>query len=187
MKRTLMLPAALAAALACASCAPPRGGDDVLRVPVCPPDMVGVPGGHFTYGDRWVQGTGPQRLQLRGFCIDRYEHPNRPGEAPTVTVTWLEAKGHCAELGKRLCSEFEWEKAARGPTGLAFPYGSRFDGAACRYFGLSQDPAYRTGKHSRCKSPCGAYDMSGGVWEWTENPFKPGSGEVSVRGGFSAK
>ena len=176
----------IALAVVAASCAPARKGDLILRNPKCPEDMVAVPGGPFIYGDPAIKGSAAERVYLRGFCIDRYEHPNQPGSPPTVNVTWLEAGAECQKIGKRLCTEFEWEKAARGPSGLAYPYGVRFDAGACRYFGLRQDPAYRTGTHIACKSSYGVFDMSGGVWEWTENPYKPGSKEAVVRGGYSA-
>ncbi len=150
--------------------------------------MVAVGGGPFTYGDKELK-TRHEAIHLRGFCIDRYEHPNQPNVAPTVNVTWLEANSYCLRQSpqKRLCTEFEWEKAARGPSWRPFTYGSRFDREACRSFDLGQQPGYRTGTHLACKSPYGASDMSGGVWEWTENPFKPGSRERVIRGGFSPK
>jgi formylglycine-generating enzyme required for sulfatase activity len=174
-------------ALACASCAPPRGEDPILQKLDCPEGMVAVGGGPFVYGDDGIPGSSSEKLWLRGFCIDRYEHPNRPGVEPTTSVTWLEAAALCQAQGRRLCTEYEWEKAARGEDGLAYPYGGTFRQDACRYSDLAQEPAYRTGTHLACKSPCGAYDMSGGVWEWTAGPFSPAGSDRVVRGGFNPR
>ena len=188
IKRRALLLIAVGALLSGASCAPPRDRDDPILVALKAPEgMVPVPGGPFIYGDAAVPGSIPRRLHLRGFCIDRYEYPNKPGAPPMVGVTWIEAEALCAEQGKRLPTEFEWEKADRGPAGQPYSYGSRFDPQAARIFSLASEPAYRTGSYLRCKSPYGAFDMTGGVWEWTANPFTPGSKEISVRGGFSIK
>ena len=52
-------------------------------------------------------------ILIGDFYIDRYEYPNRRGSLPRVSVTWTEAQSLCRALGKRLCTEAEWERAAR--------------------------------------------------------------------------
>ena len=58
-----------------------------------------------------------------GFCMDRYEFPNRAGQAPVGKVVHKEAVEACEKVGKRLCSALEWEKACKGPSNQIYSYG----------------------------------------------------------------
>ena len=76
------------------------------------------------------------------FYIDMYEYPNQRGTLPKVDVTWGEAESLCAEQGKRLCTEQEWQKACTGPQNFAYSYGDRIrvgalQYALCRRWGLA--------------------------------------------------
>jgi len=77
-------------------------------------------------------------------------------ENPVVWVNLDEAKGYCRSIGKRLPTEEEWEKAARGTDGRIYPWGSRFE----------IDRKDTSG-------PFGTHDMAGRVWEWTDSWFRP--------------
>jgi formylglycine-generating enzyme required for sulfatase activity len=156
----------------------------------CPDGMVLVPPGKFRYGDEEVTGrrTGEE---IGAFCIDRYEYPNREGARPTAGVSWIEAAAICRGKGKRLCTEYEWEKAARGPRGQRYPWGNIFDPSAC-----ALDPGapgeHLAGARPRCRSYYGVYDMGGSVWEWVQNKWQddaaaPDAGGTErrvVRGGW---
>jgi iron(II)-dependent oxidoreductase len=121
---------------------------------------------------------------------------------PALYVTWAEAKDLCMTKGKRLPTEAEWEKSARGATGNLFPWGQAAPNSALAMFGqhhvheipiLAAVDSYEAGK-----SPYGLHHMSGNVAEWVEdwfgsdyyaymperNPPGPTSGRYkSVRGG----
>lgn len=126
---------------------------------------------------------------LRRFCIDRYEWPNRVGELPLVYVNWLEAKDHCASVGKRLCRRSEWTLACEGPKRLPYPWGYRRQPSPCNIdrsavpfdaYALEREAdreeelarlwqADPIGSHPNCVSAFGVYDLSGNVDEWTDN------------------
>lgn len=108
-------------------------GPDGTTNPPCPPDMVGVPGGRS--------------------CIDRYEWPNKAGQAPAVGLSGLpefadveagrtmDAESLCASVGKRVCGLTEWNASCRGPERSRYPFGESLpdprattaDNAPCNY------------------------------------------------------
>jgi formylglycine-generating enzyme required for sulfatase activity/NAD-dependent SIR2 family protein deacetylase len=106
---------------------------------------------------------------------------------PVVNVDWWDALAYARWAGKRLPTEKEWEKAARGIDGRIYPYGNEFDLNKCN---VAESGIYRTTpvkKYESEKSPYGCYDMSGNVWDWCLDTFEFGisSREATrvVRGG----
>ncbi len=143
--------------------------------------MVLIPAGKFIFG----KDDKKKELSLPAFKIDKYEVTNRQfakfnldykydagaDNFPATMVSFNDATDHCAALDKRLPTEQEWEKAARGTDGRIYPWGNEFDVAA----GVFKDTDFegnpaqklKVGTHPKGQSPYGVHDMSGNVWEWT--------------------
>ena len=134
------------------------------------------PPGSCPEGMVWISGR-PQ-----GFCIDRYEYPNRRGRFPLVVPDLQRASALCAEQGKRLCSRKEWRLACGGAEDRLYPYGDEFDPVKCpvRPPGGNPVPLQPSGSWPECRTPEGVYDMSGNLAEWVaEGILMGGSGALS--------
>ncbi len=92
------------------------------------------------------------------------EYYNVP-DYPVARIDWYDAYAYAAWAGKRLPTEAEWEKAARGMDGRNFPWGNEWDPIRCN---LSGEPK-PGGSIENGKSVYGCYDMAGSVYEWCDD------------------
>jgi formylglycine-generating enzyme required for sulfatase activity len=128
-------------------------------------------GGHIC-ADTKVENPDSHLVYEKGRYMVERGYDNHP----VTEVSWYGAQAYCERYGKRLPSEAEWEKAARGTDGAAYPWGEEFDPHK-----LNSD--YRVGdttpvgSYTGGASPYGAYDMAGNVWEWVTDWYAayPGS------------
>lgn len=160
-----------------------------------------TPGTHEFWAE--VTALGDEAAQERARKI--FDRPfDRPGYwddpalsspgRPVVGINWYEASAYCKWLtaitGKefRLPTEFEWERAARGEDGRAYPWGNEFDPRKCNSV---EGQIYRTtpiGLFPNGVSPHGVFDSSGNVYEWTGSWYKAYSGQaVDLRDDYGEK
>ncbi|MBL8026906.1 MAG: SUMF1/EgtB/PvdO family nonheme iron enzyme [Fibrobacteres bacterium] len=118
---------------------------------------------------------------IKSYCIDKWEYPNRRNSLPLVDVTWAEAADSCRMVGKRLCTESQWEAACAGRFNYAYPYGRDYQVGKCNT--ESSELSY-IGDNTSCASPYGVYDLSGNAYEWTSTAYSDKMVEKKVmRGG----
>ena len=162
-----------------------------------PAGMVLVPGGTFIRGASVrAPDEAPQaEIDVPSFYIDKYEvthaefkevfpdhkFPEGRENFPVSGVSWNQAMDYAKAVGKRLPTEPEWEKAARGTAGLEFPWGDEFNVAACNTKVSEVGGPAERGKYIEGLSPYGCVDMAGNVYEWTSDWYQayPGNTEVT--------
>jgi formylglycine-generating enzyme required for sulfatase activity len=141
-----------------------------------------------------------RKVYLKGFYIDKYEvtniqykafidaltlpapygwekrmYPDGRGDHPVVNVSWFDAHLYCTWAGKRLPTETEWEKAARGPGGNRYAWGNEYDE---KKGNIGTHATAPVGSYKEDKSPYGVYDMAGNVMEWVDDWYGPYPGNT---------
>ena len=101
---------------------------------------------------------------------------------PATDLTFEEAHACCAWAGGRLPTGDEWEAAARGPDGRAWPWGEVFEAERCACVESGWGWTAPVTAHPEGASPCGAQQLAGNVWEWVSDRTEEGAWRA-VRGG----
>ncbi|MFQ5595966.1 MAG: formylglycine-generating enzyme family protein, partial [Anaerolineae bacterium] len=122
-----------------------------------------------------TQDEDPDSHILYNYRSRRYVVEAGYERHPVVKVSWYGAQTYCEQRGKRLPTEAEWEKAARGPAGFVFPWGNRFDINKANVDQVVGDTT-PVGSYQHGVSPYGAYDMAGNVWEWVADWYQAYAG-----------
>ena len=106
---------------------------------------------------------------------------------PVSNVTWHDANDFCRWQQKRLPSEAEWEKAARGTNGLEYPWGNDWEAKKLNIGAKAEnedEPALPSGSYPDDKSTYGVFDLAGNVSEWVDDWYKPYPGNNYVSKDF---
>lgn len=166
-------------------------------------NMVLIPAGEFQMGSKAAEDETLHIVHLPAYFIDKYEVTQEQFEKvvgsnpsdfqgknlPVEQVTWYEARDYCKAVGKRLPTEAEWEKAARGKTGTVYHWGDAIDGYYAWYWDNSQRSTHPVG--SRKPNVSGLHDMSGNVWEWVADyyvdNYYQASPKENPKGPFTSK
>jgi formylglycine-generating enzyme required for sulfatase activity len=174
--------------------------------------MVEIPEGPFAMGFDGTQALEDERpmhqVWLSAFFMDLHEvttaqyasflaATNRPapwqwngvdlsqhGDRPVIGVDWLDADAYCRWKGKRLPTEAEWEKSARGTDGRLYPWGNRVPSEAVANFALGARFSYSQVlipvlSYEQGRSPYGLYQMAGNVGEWVQDWYAASYYEIS--------
>jgi len=170
--------------------------------------MVLVPDGEFLKGSRSFKDNPPRKTLVKAFYIDTYEvtveryakflkqgsdtqripagwddvNLGAHRKHPVAGTNYFDAYSYCRWVGKRLPTNDEWEKAARGTDGRKYPWGNEkphesmtnFNKNYCFFCNVYDEKISPIGSFQKDKSPFGVFDMAGNVTEWVDEGNRRG-------------
>src|SRR5437773_4145839 len=168
-----------------------------------PQGMVVIPAGEFLMGaEDGLQDARPlHRVHLSSYWLDKYEVTNaqyrqcvegggctppkdrltfedlQRAQHPVTNITWNQARSYCQWQGKRLPTEAEWEKAARGTDGRRYPWGQKWEPSRSNTYEASMRGPTAVNTFNDV-SPYEAHDMLGNAQEWTADWYKAYKGNT---------
>ncbi len=166
-------------------------------------EMVFVPAGEFSMGSGandpsadadelpvhtvylesfWIDKTEVKN-SMYGKCVSdgactpparsRFYENEQYSNHPIIGVSWEQANAYCGWAGRRLPTEAEWEKAARGTDGRIYPWGNESPTAGLANFDQHVNETTPVGSYPEGESSYGALDMAGNAWEWAMDGYSP--------------
>ena len=138
-------------------------------------EFLNAKGKHADAGQTWL-AVGHKNVRIE--YVNRVYRAKAGYEShPVHIVSWYGAMAYAEWVGKRLPTEAEWEKAARGGlSGLKYPWGNTIDSTKANYKDHVRDTT-AVGKYTA--NGYGLYDMAGNVWEWCLDEYNAGFYAIS--------
>ena len=122
-------------------------------------------------GDRWYDiDDNDARIHRRD---GKWQADSGFENHPVVEVSWFGAAAYCGWAGKRLPTEAEWEKSARGTDGRKFPWGNEPPDRTRAHFTGGWNDLRPVGGFPKGASPYGVLDLAGNGWEWVSSAYLP--------------
>ena len=158
-------------------------------------NMALIPQGEFTMGSNEHGDEMPHQVVLNAYYMDKFEVSNKDygaflketghtapaywddprlngKEQPVVGVNWYDASKFCEWKGKRLPTEAEWERAAKGPQGSHYPWGHKLTTDKANY-GQNVGKTSPVNSFPQGATDNGIYHMAGNVFEWVADWYDP--------------
>jgi len=148
---------------------PKNGPAHTVEVPAFEIDRFEVTNAEFAH---FVDQTGYVTYAEENSSKNWRDAAEGKDNHPVVYVTWDDATAYCEWAGKRLPTEAEWEKAARGDDGRTYPWGSDFVADNGNFYEGGIRGTTAVGSFPAGASPYGVEDMAGNVREWVVDDFE---------------
>jgi len=118
-------------------------------------------------------GACQEPASTRSYTQSSYYGNSKFDNYPVIYVKWDQANAYCSWAGRRLPTEAEWEKAARGTQAFTYPWGNEATNSGLLNYNGNVGDTTEVGSYPDGASMYGALDMAGNVWEWVSSLYQP--------------